>query len=187
MSRNIAMWGDSLTPQVAAGLRLLYADREIYNGGVNGETSGEIGGRHLADETHRDWINVFWYGHNNQTEADQIRADIAASVAHLEPGNDRFVVMSVVNQATSREVRGGTDYRGILALNESLAATYPQNYLDIRSYLVQQYDRDRPQDAADFANDVVPSSLRYDHIHLLVEGSRVVSRRLKAFIDEKGW
>ncbi|WP_201683815.1 SGNH/GDSL hydrolase family protein [Ramlibacter aurantiacus] len=186
-SPHIAAWGDSLTPRVAFTLAALYPARQVFDGGVNGETSGDILRRHRADNRHRDWINVFWYGHNNQTQADQIRADIAASVALLSPGNDRFIVMSVVNQATERENRGGADYRTILELNESLAATYPAHYLDIRSHLVQQADRSRWQDAADFDNDVVPRSLRYDHIHLNHDGSRVVAERLKRFIDAKGW
>ena len=42
-------------------------------------------------------------------------------------------------------------------------------------------------DAAPSSNDAVPSSLRYDVIHLRNEGSVLVAERVKAFIDAKGW
>jgi len=187
-SPNIAAWGDSLTPPVAANLQLLYPNRVVFNGGVAGETSTQIAARQLADTSdHNIWINIFWYGHNNQTQAAQIKADIAASVAALAPGNTRFVVLAVVNQATLAESKGGADYATIIQLNSELASLYPQNYLDIRAHLVNGYNPANAQDVADFQNDVVPSSLRFDPIHLNNDGSVLVAQKVRDFIDAKGW
>lgn len=177
-----------MVPGVAAHLQLLYPGRVVYNGGVAGETSSQIAARQLADTSGRNtWINIFWYGHNNQDEPEQIKADIAASVAALAPGNNRFIVMSLVNQATPEESRGAPAYQVIIQMNNQLAALYPQNYLDIRSYLVSRYDPASAQDVADFNNDVPPLSLRYDQIHQNDAGATVVAARLREYIDAKGW
>ena len=95
----------------------------------------------LADTAgHNTWINVFWYGQNNQSDPARIKADLAASVSNLAPGNTRFVVLSVVNEAIPEESRGGPIYAMIVQLNNELAALYPQNYIDIRTLLVNHYD-----------------------------------------------
>jgi hypothetical protein len=187
LSRNIALWGDSLVPPVALNLRQMIADRSIFDGGVVGENSMQIAARELADTEHESWINVFWYGHNNQTQSAQIEADLAASVSRLARGNTHFIVMSVVNQATPQESRGAPDYQVIMAMNQVLAATYPSNFLDIRSVLVNSYNPADGQDQADFANDVPPQSLRFDHIHLNNDGSIVVATEIKKFIEARGW
>jgi lysophospholipase L1-like esterase len=187
-SQNIAAWGDSLTPAYARELAILYPGRQVYDGGVIGETSTEIAARQLADTSeHRTWINIFWYGHNNIKDPARIKADIAGSVAALAPGNTRFLVLSVVNEATPEASRGGPEYATVMQLNSELAATYPQNYLDIRTFLVSQYDPSSAQDRIDFGNDVVASSLRFDKIHLNYPGQQLVGRKVKEAIDARGW
>ena len=57
----------------------------------------------------------------------------------------------------------------------------------MRDFLVNQYDRSNAQDVQDFQNDVVPSSLRFDEIHLNNQGSVLVATRIRDFIDAKGW
>src|SRR5687768_655291 len=119
-SSDIALWGDSMVPGVARAFQYVDPARQIYDGGIPGETSIQIAARQLADSAHTNWINVFWYGHNNPTAAAQIKADIAASVAHLASGNTSFIVMSVVNQ-DPREVRGTPGYQILIDLNNELA------------------------------------------------------------------
>ena len=187
-SPNIAAWGDSLTPPFAANLQVLYPARVVFDGGMAGQTSTEISARQRADTSGRNaWINIFWYGTNNPTQPAQIKADIAASVAALAPGNDRFLVLGVVNKDRPEEIRGGAVYNTIVQLNKDLAAAYPDNYLDIRSYLVNHYNPSVPQDVIDFQNDVMPFSLRHDEGHLNNDGSVLVARRIQEFINAKGW
>lgn len=182
----IAAWGDSLTPPFAANLQLLYPERLVYNGGVAGQSSTEISIRQRAGG--RDtWVNIFWMGTNNPTQPAQIKADIAASVAALAPGNDRFLILAVLNKACPEELRGGDVYNTIVQLDRDLAALYPGNYLDIRAYLVSQFNPALPQDVADAQNDVIPSSLRFDEIHLNNDGSVLVAKKVKEFLDAKGW
>jgi len=196
LSSNIALWGDSLTWGYAPVLQTLEGSRTVYNGGVIGETSMQIADRQTADTEHRDWITVFWYGHNNLKDpaatnlpgdTAQIKADIARSVARLAPGNNRFLVLSVVNQVKPEQMRGGAVYQAIMQLNADLAATYPNNYFDIRSWLVSQYDPSNAEDVANFQADVPPRSLRFDEIHLTLDGSTVLARKMKEVLDARGW
>lgn len=182
----IAAWGDSLTPPFAANLQLLYPQRLVYNGGVAGQSSTDISTRQRAGGR-ETWVNIFWMGTNNPTQPAQIKADIAASVASLAPGNDRFVVLAVLNKDRPEELRGGEVYNTIVQLNRELAALYAGNYLDIRAYLVGQYNPALPQDVADAQNDVVPSSLRFDEIHLNNDGSVLVAKKVKEFLDARSW
>jgi len=96
-------------------------------------------------------------------------------------------VLGVVNKAPPAESKGAPVYELIVNLNNELAQLYPQNYIDIRAWLVSHYDPNNAQDVIDHENDVPPSSLRHDEIHLENEGSVLVAERVKQFIDEKGW
>lgn len=187
LSSNVAFWGDSLTPAVALNLQVLAPNRTVFDGGFLGQTSTFISAQQLADTTMTAWINVFWWGHNNDTDPATIKADTAASIAHLAAGNNRFIVLSVLNQAKDGELKGQPGYLTILQLDADLAALYPNNYLDVRALLVASYDPNNPQDVIDHQNDVLPSSLRYDQIHMRNEGSVIVAQAVKQFIDAKGW
>lgn len=167
-------------------LQLLYPDRTVFNGGFVGWTSSQVAAVELADTDHRTWISFFWWGHNNKSDPASTKADLAAAIAHLAPGNSHFIVLGLVNRADT-EGAGTAAYNAINALNAELAATYPANYIDIRSWLVSRYNPNIAQDVADFNIDVPPSSLRYDEIHLRYEGWLAVSQRLQQFIAAKGW
>lgn len=191
LSSNVVAWGDSLTPAFALNLQVLEPARTVTEEGFSGQTSTVIETNQLADLDHRNWINIFWYGHNDFQEAPAgapavIQSKLAASIAHLAPGNTHFIVLSVVNDAAFAP-KGTATYDAILALNAQLESLYPDNYIDVRSWLVAHYDPTIPQDVIDFANDVPPLSLRYDSIHLRNEGSVLVAQRVSGFIDSKGW
>jgi hypothetical protein len=187
-SANIAIWGDSLTPPVAANLQMLEPNRTVFDGGVNGETSTQIAARQLADATRRGWVNVFWYGANNPDDPARIKADLAASIAAvLAAGNSRFLVLSVVNEALPQSSLGGATFATILQLNADLAALYPANFFDIRAFLIAHANPANAQDALDVQNGDVPSSLRLDEIHLDNDGSLLVAGQIKAMLDARGW
>jgi len=196
LSPNIALWGDSLTWGYAPQVVSLLSGREVFNGGVIGETSTQIADRMVADTAHRDWVSVFWYGHNNlkdpatidlQRDPAQVKADIARSVAALAPGNTRFLVLSVVNQDKDGERRGDPVYNAILQLNADLAAAYPNNYFDIRSWMVNQADQSKPEDVASFQADLPARSLRWDEVHLTFDGYVAVAKKVRELIASRGW
>jgi hypothetical protein len=185
---NIALWGDSMIPGVSRAFTYLWdPPREIFDGGIAGQTSAEVAGRALADNDHRDWLTIFWMGHNNDSQPDQIKADIAACVAHLAPGNNRFIVLSVLNKADGTEDKGSPRYDTILKLNADLAAAYPDNFLDMRSFMVSQFNPGDPQELEDAQKDLPSAQLRADSIHLSGFGDEAVGHRLIDFIHAKGW
>lgn len=188
---KVALWGDSMVPPVATALQLLDPGRAVFDGGVPGETSMQVLARQAADSAHRDWINVFWFGHNNvrmdeTAAAAQVKADMAAAISLLAPGNNRFIVLSVVNNAFTA-VRGSSQYGVVTQLDADLAATYPANYFDMRAFMVAQSSPIDWQGSTDLANDVPASALRADDIHLNGFGAEVVATRLKALLDQRGW
>lgn len=133
---------------------------------------------------------IIWAGRNNYTDAAIVLADIAAIVAFGRTG--KYVVLSVLNGAYADEVAGGTGYKKMISLNQQLAATYGANYLDIRRYLIDQGLADAgitptAQDSTDIGNDVVPSSLRSDNIHLNAAGYTVVAQQVAARIQALGY
>lgn len=188
---KVALWGDSMVPGVARALQLLDPVREVFDGGVPGDTSMQVLARQSADTAHRDWINVFWFGHNNvrideTTAAAQVKADIATAVGLLASGNHRFIVLSVVNNAFTA-VRGSSQYGVVTQLNADLAAAYPANSFDMRAFMVAQSNPNDWQGSTDLANDVPATPLRADDIHLNGYGADVVAARLKALLDQRGW
>ena len=100
---------------------------------------------------------IIWAGRDNFGTPAQVQSDIAAMVASLPP-SAKFLILGVLNE--EGELSGTVDYQEVVSLNAALASTYGPNFLDMRSYLVSQYDPSNPVDLIDFANDVPPYSLR---------------------------
>lgn len=184
LSTDIAAWGDSITDLYVHSLAQVYPQRQVYNGGVVGQTSMQIAARLQADTAHRTWVSILWYGHNNWRK-DEVKADIASSIAALAP-NEAYVILSMLNWA-STGARGTQEYADTVRVNGELAAMYPNNYLDIRQYLVGLYDPNSWQDVQDHQNDLPPSSLRFDGIHLNDAGCLAVARKVQEFLAGKGW
>jgi hypothetical protein len=185
-SPNIAFYGDSEVPFVALNLGVLVPDRVVFQGGAVAETSTQVAARVIADTDRHNWINVLWMGNFNSDDPPTIKRDIAASVAAL-PANAHYLVLGIMTEAVPEDYKGTAKWQSIVQLNSELAVTYPQNFIDIRSYLVGLYNPNNAQDVADFQHDVVPSSLRSDAGHLNNDGSVAVASKVKEFILAKGW
>ena len=139
-------------------------------------------------------INSLWYGRNDDwTSPDPIMVALEASVQRLiEAGNKRFVVMTVLNGNYAAEVAGQSRYDQLMAINRAIIKRWPQNTLDIRRWLIDRALSDlgitpTTQDSADIANDIVPTSLRSDNIHLTGTAYGGVGQQVAAFITSKGW
>ena len=128
-------------------------------------------------------INVFWMGQNNFYQTAQIKSDIANCINSLT--SSRFIVLSILNAET--EVVGTAPYNAIIQLNNELAQAYPNNYIDIRQILVDNYNPASSQDVRDYNNNTPPASLRSDNEHLNEAGYRIVAQQVAAFIARKGW
>jgi lysophospholipase L1-like esterase len=75
----------------------------------------------------------------------------------------------------------------VVQVDAQLARAYPDNFVDMREWLVSRYNPALPQDVADHANDETPSSLRFDTIHPNDAGCDVIAAKLRDFISAKGW
>ena len=173
-NKTAALWGDSLTYQLAPYLRLgtLF---QVFNLGIGGDTS--IGIRTRFEIAPPEQVNadaiMIWAGRNNYSSMDQVKSDVARMVVRC-PSN--FIVLAVLNG--SFEPYPVTGYLDITGLNSDLAATYGNRYWDVRSYRVSKHDQSA-QDLTDVANDVVPTSLRSDAVHLNAAGYALVAAGLK--------
>ncbi len=181
-----------MVPPLARALEQLLPGRDIHDGGVIGDTSMQVLERlQAADPALRDRITIFWFGHNNiqlsgPSAAEQVKSDLAAAVNSLAPGNDDFVVLSPVNNATTGPA-GTREYDAIIRLNQDLATTYQRHFFDIRRFMVDQADPATAQGETDRRNDVPSATLRADEIHLSGFGADVLARRLQSLLQDLGW
>ena len=185
--RSIATWGDSLARGSGAGTETntfpavlgAYSGLLVSNGGVGGETSTQIRARQTAASNTWRSPTIIWAGRNNYDEHSTILADTAAMVANLatQGNTNRYLVLSLLNGSfESFEGRGGGGYELITNINAKLAAVYGAHYVDVRSYLVSLYDPALTNDVIDFVNDIPPTSLRSDEIHLNGAGYAAVAK-----------
>jgi lysophospholipase L1-like esterase len=190
LARAHAAWGDSLTAGSGDDAGSSYGKRlntarkfNHYNGGVGGETSTQIKTRMLADTQGRNsWVNLFWLGRNNATSPATVKADIAACVANLYAGNDRYLVLGVLTSTadTAQQIAD------IGTLNADLAEMYGSRYLDVLAYLQSKGDGSA-NDIADVAAGYTPRSLRVDALHLNPAGYQHVADCVAAKLATLGY
>lgn len=135
---------------------------------------------------------VFWPGRNNDWSTTQIEQDVDAMVSRLATAEKRFVIMSILNGEYASEYAGAARYIQLTTRNGNLQAKYPNNFLDIRRYLIDRGLADAgitptAQDTTDISRDIVPVSLRDDNIHLNATARQLVAARLETYRAAKGW
>lgn len=191
---SIYAWGDSLTegagsspwkpyPEVLSDITKF----SVTNKGVGGETSTQIKNRLVADTGNYSKSVLIWAGRNNYTSPTTVKADIAAMVSTI--GHSRYLILGILN--SSSEVLNGTEWTTITTLNNDLKNLYGDKYVNIREYLVSQYNPSIPQDVTDHNNDVPPSSLRSDPIHLnnagYVKVANYVNQKLGVLFNQTAY
>ena len=182
---EIVAWGDSLTQGTGgngdswpAWFTRLSDGIPVINKGVGGQTSTQIKERMLAGKDMHGKFTVIWAGRNNAfDQKGTVQADIAAMVAALDAPN----YLIVGNPNGAKEPKDGPDRWKLTLidkLNASLKETYGARFVDVRPILVEAYDSSQPQDVKDHADNVVPSSLRSDALHLNRAGYKIVARAI---------
>ena len=180
---SIYSWGDSMTFGTGStagndypSIFSKYVNWKTINKGVPGNTSTEIKDRFVAFYTaNPEELKkpvIIWAGRNNYPDGVTIKADIATMLNMLPHSN--YLVLGVTNSNPGEPI-GNSGYDQIVALNNDLKILYGSNFIDIRSFLVSQYNPSIPQDVIDFGLDLPPSSLLSDNIHLNDLGYRKVA------------
>lgn len=124
------------------------------------------------------WICV---GRNNYSQPEQVKSDVAAMIGLARKTHKRIMLFGVINGNYGSgpgigEYVGGSGWSTIRQLNFDLRKLYPAYYAvdsqgrDLRERLVASYNTGVAQDITDFGNDIPPSSLRSDNIHLNTAG-----------------
>lgn len=197
---GIAAWGDSLTAGITTGgatslgVGSSYPSQlaaltgyYTYNGGIPGENSNTLLTLMQNDTRRQHMPAVIWIGYNDIHSAGltntQIETNIASMVSLV--GSSNYIILGVINNNTgSSDWVGGANYNTITALNADLASIYGSHYIDIRAYLVSQFNPSLPQDVTDASNDTVPTSLRAaDNVHLNSAGYLAVATKINTKIN----
>ena len=181
-SDQIDAWGDSLTfgqgctdgENYPSDLQKL-ANIKVVNYGISGQTSTQIRDRMLKNPL-PGRAAIIWVGRNNYGYPEQVEADIATMVRKL--GHNRYLILGVLNGDEWNEWKGNPGHRLIVFLNNDLAKIYGNHFIDVRSYLVSNFDKTSHADSVNRANDVVPGSLRDDFLHLNNKGYKIVAEKI---------
>lgn len=169
---KLAAFGDSMTYISAAEFGAALGV-ETHNAGVGSTTSSEIAAALIAYPD-RSRSFTIWAGHNNFRDPAQVLADVAAMVAAV--GHGRYVVLGMVYADRPDEYIGGVARPIKAGINATLAATYPGRYVEPAAILAARHNG-TPQDLADVANGVTPTSLRApgDGIHISKAAAQIIA------------
>jgi len=176
-----------MTNAYAPHMQRLYTDRQVYNGGVIGETSAQIKSRFLGDAGRRNQVTIIWAGHNDWLKQGTVQ-NVADMVAALNAaGNTRYLVMGNLPWANSQYI-GGPERAVFEQANAQLAAAHGARFVDLAAY-VATLGNGSAGDNADVWAGLIPRSLRWtnDDIHLNDAGSAAVAALLRDGIRSRGW
>ena len=136
--------------------------------------------------TDKDCSNaILWMGANNIASTAQVKADIKAAFEHMKTFAKRVVVLTCIGNST--DIVGTGNYNSLTAINAWILEEYPNNCVDVYSYLRSKYNTGLPQDVTDYNNGITPGSLRIDAIHLTSAGYNHVADAVYAFLNTRGW
>lgn len=143
-----------------------------------------------TEKPYDSWIQIIWAGRNNVSNAAIVQADIDSMVANLAPLNKKFLILSVCNG--QNEPAGSAGYNNVAAVNTSLQSAYPDNYVDLRAWLISSglAAAGITATAADntaIAEDRIPPSLMVDNLHFTGTGYTIVGTYLATVIRAKGY
>jgi len=144
---------------------------------------------------HEGDLVIIWVGRNDIAFCYPYQslgpiAVIAGMIAHLNTQLKRFVIISTLT--TNAETTGTDWYNRVMEINNSSQTLYPNNYLDIRRYLIDNGLTDAlitptADDLTLIAGDTIPSSLSYDGIHPNDIAKGLITKQVYKFINQKGW
>lgn len=147
-------------------------------------------------QSHRNKFTIIWAGRNDKKSDDLIyktRDHIKAMYNHLgEEAKNHCLILSVCNGIADLEGTGSNAHKNIIRLNTVLEASFPNQFIDVRSYMVHQaiYDmgiEPTKQDLEDISKDAIPRRFLSDNVHFNSLGYEATGKYLARIINERGW
>jgi len=136
--------------------------------------------------SYRDRIHIFWAGTNDGlTDPAAIIANIDAAIDAIPSLDKRYLVLSPMESPL--EIVGSTKHNEMLACHLAFKKHYKDRFVPVWRRLVESYNPALPQDVIDYANLVVPTSLRSSGVHLEDVGYSIVATVVREFLDRFGW
>lgn len=167
--------GDSLTgglaapkleDRVFARAATLLGGRSVRSLALSGRTSTFIADKFRGvTDVPPDAVLVVWVGRNNVYPAEQVVEDVRSIVSHA--GAQRFLVLSVPPTNNPWEAPGEKNRLAVEALNDTLAATFPDNFVSVGTGTT----------CAD----------RADTVHFAPSGQAKIAAEVAAAVAARGW
>ncbi len=158
-----------------------------YNGTDNNTITAKT---HCPTDEDVVHLNVGTNDFGGSVTVAEVCANIQKAVAQIKTSRARFIISGIPGfwDAGGTWGIGGARYAKMMELSTWLAATYPDNWLDIYAYLLTQGDGGT-NDNADIAAGYVPRSLRASSTdgHLNSSGQTKWAQQIKAAMLSKGW
>jgi len=133
-------------------------------------------------------IQIFWWGRNNVPTLTGLDTLIDNAIS-IMPSPRRFLVIGVL--PALNEIIGTTNYIAITAMNATLAANYPNNYIVSTPPTTAEMSAimytPTTQDNIDIANGVFPTGMHNDNVHLNGYGYNIIANRVAKLINQYGW
>lgn len=147
-------------------------------------------------KTYHDKYTIIWAGRNDKKRGDEVyktRDNIQAMVNYLgEQAKSHCLILSVCNGIADKEGEGSVPHKEISKLNTVLETSFPEHYIDVRSYMIKEaiYDmgiEPSKQDLEDMAQDAIPRRFLSDNVHFNTLGYEATGKYLARIIKERGW
>lgn len=130
---------------------------------------------------------IIWVGRNNVADSGAVQRDITAMVGKFT--NPKKLILSVTNMTT--EPSGSTGYNQVIAINNWIAATYPNQYLDVRRWLIDKALAamglsPTGVDTTAISEDRIPPQLLSDSTHMTPAASAALGHYIARVWRERG-
>lgn len=129
---------------------------------------------------------TIWVGRNNHTSLANIQRDIQSMVARFP---NTKLILSVTN--TQTEPSGSSGYQSVVAINTWLAETFPDRYIDVRRWLIDNALRvmgltPTAADTTAISEDRIPPQLMNDDTHITSAASAALGGYITQVYRERG-
>lgn len=154
------------TLELIGSWQMRQGEDQVAVRGYPSKSSTFVKDRFLEEPSLHDRATVFFTGHNNSWQSDQIISDIEEMVSHLS--HNRYIVLGLLASDDPGQWKGTEYYTHLAELNNRLANRFGPNYRDPLQYF--NYDSS-PLDQLAKVHGVSPASCRlfshgYDVLHL---------------------